>query len=139
MVTFACALALGATLALPAAGSGARGRSSGTAEQIAWVRRAATRFVSAELAGSGAGACEVLAARLRTSAGGRTCAQRWDARLRRLLGERGERARMRAQERAIPAAAVHVRGTLASISLPTPLMGTASRFVWSENCWMLDN
>jgi hypothetical protein len=33
---------------------------------------------------------------------------------------------------------VVVHGGVASIELPTPLMGGANRFVWSENCWMLD-
>lgn len=139
IVTVVCVLALSALGWLPASAGASGARSSGTAEQIAWVRRAATRFVSAELAGDGASACEVLAAHLRASEHGRTCAQRWDAQLRRLLREPGGRARMRAQKAAIPAAAVTVRGAVASIALPTPLMGSSSRFVWSENCWMLND
>src|SRR5205807_3057553 len=43
--------------------------ADGTPEQIAWVRRAASKFVSAELRGDGAGACSVLVARLRAPRG----------------------------------------------------------------------
>jgi hypothetical protein len=93
--------------------------------------------MTAELAGDGASACDVLNAPLRATEHGRTCAQRWDARLTRLLRESGTRTRLRAQERAIASAAVVVRGGDATISLPTPLTGSENRFVWSENCWML--
>ncbi len=124
-----------ATLVMPASASGAR--SVGTSEQIAWVRRAATRFVTAELAGDGATACGVLNAPLRATEHGRTCAQRWDARLARLLREPGGRAHLRSQKRAIGTAAVIIHGNVASIELPRSLMGGANRFVWSENCWML--
>jgi len=133
----ACA-ALGAPGALlaPAGASGAH--SVGTREQVEWVRRAATNFVTAELAGNGAGACGILDASLRGTEHHRTCAQRWDARLARLLREPGGRARLQAQKRAITTSAVRVHGNDASIELPTPLLGGSNRFVWSENCWMLD-
>jgi hypothetical protein len=129
------ALACATALALPA-GAGAA-HSVGSGEQIAWVRRAASNFVTAELAGNGAGACGVLAAPLRATEHGRTCAQRWDAKLSKLLREPGARARLHAQERAIPAAIVIVRGNVASLHLATPLIGERDRLVWSENCWMV--
>lgn len=129
-------LVCAATLALPAGAQAAH--SVGSGEQIAWVRRAATNFVSAELAGNGAGACGVLNAPLRAAEHGRTCEQRWNAKLSKLLREPGARARLRAQKRAIGSAIVIVHGYIASLELSTPLMGGASRFVWTENCWMLD-
>jgi hypothetical protein len=113
--------------------------SVGTPGQIAWVRSAATRFVTAELAGDAANACAVLNAPLRATEHGRTCTQRWTARIARLLREPGSRAGLRTQKHAIATAAVVVHGNVASIDLPAPLMGGANRFVWSENCWMLAN
>jgi hypothetical protein len=112
-------------------------RSQGTPEQIAWVRRAAGNFISAELAHNGAGACAILIAPLRASQHGRTCEQRWNAKLAKLLGERGERARLRALGRDAVSARVLVHGNIASIDLPAPLLGSSDRFVWTENCWML--
>ena len=133
-------IALGCSAALATAAAStaqADSYSTGTPEQIAWVRRAASNFVTAELAGNGAGACAILNAPLRASSHNLTCAQRWHARLASLLHERGERARLRAQRRAIRSAVVIVHGNRASIALPTPLLGTSSRFLWTENCWML--
>jgi hypothetical protein len=128
-----------ASVAVLAPAGALAAHSYATAEQVAWVRRAATNFVSAELAGNGAGACAILDARLRGSEHHRTCAQRWDARLARILHEPGGKARLHAQERAIPSAAVIVHGSSASIDVPTPLMDGSNRFLWSENCWMLDS
>ncbi len=125
-----------AALSFPAGALGAH--SVGTSEQIAWVRRAATNFVSAELAGNGAGACGILNAPLRATVHRRSCAQRQDARLAGLLRDRRARARIRAQLRAIPTAVVIVRGNTATIALSTPLMSGANRFLWTENCWMLE-
>jgi len=136
--TLACSAALGAPGALLAPAGAAAAHSVGTPEQIAWVRRAATNYVTAELAGNGAGACGILDASLRGTEHHRTCAQRLDAHLASLLREPGGRARLRAQKRAIASSAVLVHGNVATIELPTPLMGSSSRFVWSENCWMLD-
>ena len=136
--TAGLALSCTAARAAPAASAAeVYSHSTGTPEQIAWVRRAASNFVTAELAGNGAGACAILNAPLRASAHHVTCAQRWNARLARILRERGGRARLRAQRRAIPSAIVTVHGDRASIGLPTPLLGTSSRFLWTENCWML--
>jgi len=132
-----CTASLIVSSAESSAVSAAAAKSVGTPGQIAWVRSAATRFVMAELAGDGASACDVLNAPLRATEHGRTCAQRWDARLTRLLRESGTRTRLRAQKRAIASAAVVVRGGDATISLPTPPTGSENRFVWSENCWML--
>lgn len=125
----AVVLPTGAALAAP---------SRGTYEQIAWVRRAASNFVGDELRGDGAGACSILNAPLRSTQRHRTCAQRWDARLARLLREPGARGRLRTQARAIRSASVDVHGNAASISLPAPLMDGSSRFLWTENCWMLE-
>jgi hypothetical protein len=128
-------LACAGALALPAGAQAAH--SVGSGEQIAWVRRAATNFVTAELAGDGASACGVLAAPLRATEHGRTCAQRWNAKLSELLREPGARARLRAQRRAISSAIVVVHGNVATLGLATPLMGARNRLVWTENCWML--
>ena len=124
-----------AALVPPASAFGAH--STGTPEQIAWVRRAASNFVSAELSGNGAGACAILNAPLRTTQHHRTCAQRWNAKLATLLREPGGRARLRAQKHAIPSATVVIHGNIASLDLATPLMSGSSQFVWTENCWML--
>lgn len=131
------ALALAAAaLALPA-GALARGYSTGTPEQIAWVRRAASNFVIAELAHNGEAACGILNAPLRATRRRRTCAQRMDRRLTTLLRTPGARARLRVQRRAILSAVVSVRGNVATLALATPLIGGANRFLWTENCWML--
>jgi len=120
-------------LALPASVLGAH--SVGTGEQIAWVRKAATRFVTAELTDNGAEACAVLNTPLRANEHGRTCEQRWDAKLAK-LGP-AVRATLRDQKREIPSAIVIVRGNYASLELPTKLMNGSNRFYWTENCWML--
>ena len=135
----ASAAALGAPGALLAPAGALGANSVGTSEQIAWVRSAATRFVTAELTGNGADACGVLNAPLRATEHGRTCTQRWNAKLAKLLHEAGGRTRLRAQKHAIPSAAVIVHGNVASIDLPTALMGGANRFLWTENCWMLES
>lgn len=128
-------LACAAALVSPASAFGAH--SVGTHAQIAWVRSAASRFVAAELAGNGGGACAVLNAPLRFTEGNRTCEQRWDAKLARLLSEPGGRERLKAQARAIASAPVIVDGYTATLDLSTPLMGGANHFRWSEDCWML--
>jgi hypothetical protein len=129
------ALACAATL-IPPAGALAAG-SVGTPEQIAWVRRAASNFVAAELDGNGAGACAILNAPLRSTQHHRTCAQRWNAKLSRLSREPLSRAHLHALQRAIPSATVVVHDYTGSINLPTPLMHGPNRFLWTENCWML--
>jgi hypothetical protein len=128
-------LGCAAGLMLPAGAMA--GHSVGSREQVAWVRSAAGRFVAAELAGNGAGACAILNAPLRASHNNHSCAERWNARLATLLHEPGARTRLRSEQHAIASAVVIVRGNLASIELPTPLMGGPNRFLWSENCWML--
>ncbi len=126
-----------AAVLVPAAGAQAA-RSVGTPEQIAWVRSAATRFVTAELAGNGEGACAILNAPLRASAHGRTCAERWDGRLAALLRRPGARAALRRQEHAIASAAVIVRGNHATLALAQPLYAGPNHFLWTEMCWMLE-
>ncbi|HMD52446.1 MAG TPA: hypothetical protein VKG62_07000 [Solirubrobacteraceae bacterium] len=127
-----CLCLLGAAPALGAS-------STGTPEQVAWVRSAATRFVTAELDGNGAGACAVLNAPLRATVRGRTCEQRWNARIAGLLRTHGERSHLRAQLHEIATARVTVNGNVASIALPSALMSSPEdRFLWTENCWMLE-
>jgi hypothetical protein len=128
----AAAALAGLALASPAAAS------ASTAEQVAWVRRAADRFVAAELAHNGAEACAVLAAPLRATIHGRSCAQRWDGRIAALLSRPHARARLRDERRAIASARVRVHGYRATIALPAPLLGSSSTFVWTEMCWMLE-
>jgi hypothetical protein len=130
------ALVCASALVLPASASGAH--SVGTPGQIAWVRSAASRFVGAELARDGAGACGILNAPLRATEHGRTCAQRWNAKLSKLLREPQGRARLRAQQRAISSAVVIVHGYRATLELATPLMHGPNHFLWTENCWMLE-
>ena len=130
--------ALLALAALTPAASAHAERSVGTPEQISWVRSAATRFVTAELAGNGEGACAILNAPLRSSVHGRTCAERWDGRLAALLRRPGWRAALRAQERAIASAAVIVHGNRATLALAEPLIDGPNHFVWTEMCWMLE-
>jgi hypothetical protein len=133
----AVAVLVCAVACIPPASAFGTPYSEGTPEQIAWVRRAASNFVGAELSGNGAGACAILLAPLRATQHHRTCAQRWNAKLAKLLHEPGGRARLRAQRRAIPSAAVVVHGNVASIHLATPLLGGSNRLVWTENCWMV--
>jgi hypothetical protein len=123
---------------VPAAAASAE-RSVGTRGQIAWVRSAASRFVTAELSGNGEAACAVLNAPLRVSVHGRTCAERWDARITALLRRPGARSALRLQARAIPATAVIVHGNVARLALATPLLAGPNHFLWTENCWMLED
>jgi hypothetical protein len=112
--------------------------SVGSPGQIAWVRSAASRFVTAELAGDGASACAVLNRPLRGTVHGQTCAQRWDARLASMLREHGVRAELRRQSYEIARVPVVIHGEVAQIKLPTPLIKGPNRFLWTENCWMLE-
>ncbi|MGO9489459.1 MAG: hypothetical protein ACLQBB_10580 [Solirubrobacteraceae bacterium] len=121
-------------LALPAA---AAEQSAGTAEQIAWVRRAAGKFLAAELQGNGPGACAVLNAPLRTVQGHRDCQQRWSSRLAAMRRDPADAAMLRSDRRALASATVEVHGGHASIALPYPLLGPSSRLVWTEMCWMV--
>jgi hypothetical protein len=108
--------------------------STGTPGQVAWVRRSASNFVTAELVRNGAGVCSILNAPLR----GHACAQRWNAKLAKVLREPGGRAGLQTDRRTIPSAVVTVNGNTATIDLPVPLTGSgANRFLWTENCWML--
>jgi hypothetical protein len=125
-------------LLLPASAAAYSERSVGSPKQVAWVRSAAQRFLTAELAGDGAGACAVLDAPLRAAVAGRTCAERWNARLARRRHDRGAHARLASEQRAVASARVVVHGNVASIELPAPLLHGANRFLWTENCWMLE-
>jgi hypothetical protein len=132
-------LVCAAALAAPAGAFAAYSDSVGTREQVAWVRRSASNFLAAELSGNGAGACAILNAPLRTTQHGHTCAQRWDAKLAKLLREPAGRSSLRTDRRAISSAAVIVHGNTATIDLPAPLAGSgSSRFLWTESCWMLE-
>jgi hypothetical protein len=125
-----------ATALLAPASASAQG-STGTHEQIAWVRRAAHNFLAAELSGDGASACAILNAPLRATRGGQTCAQRWDAKLAAMRHRPAERGQLRSLEHAIPTATVTVHGNIAAIELPAPLLNGPNHFLWTENCWML--
>ncbi len=129
---------LGCTAGLMLPAGALAAHSVGSREQVAWVRSAAGRFVAAELAGNGAGACAVLNAPLRASRDHRSCAERWNAKLATLLHEPGAAKGLRSEQRAIASAVVIVRGDAATIELPAPLMSGPNRFLWSENCWMLE-
>jgi hypothetical protein len=135
-VRVAAVLACTASLLAPAS---AGAYSVGSQGQVAWVRHAASNFVTAELSGNGPGACAILDAPLRRTQHHRTCAQRWNAKLAKLLHTSSERAHLRAQQRAIHSAEVVVHGRVAWIELPTPLMSGQNRFLWTENCWMLQS
>jgi hypothetical protein len=124
--------------ALLAPASSADGYSVGTRTQIEWVRRAASNFVSAELTHNGAGACAILNAPLRATLHHRTCAQRWNARLTAMLREPGRRRQLRGQLHAIGKADVVIHGNLATLALSSPLFNGPNRFLWTENCWMLE-
>jgi hypothetical protein len=124
-------------LLVPASAGAYSEHSVGTAEQIAWVRLAAVRFVTAELGANGSQACAILNAPLRGTVNGRTCEARWNARLTGLLSVRGARSRLRSEQRAARSARVVVHGNVASIELPEPLLRGPNRFLWTENCWML--
>jgi hypothetical protein len=132
----ACLLA--ATCLLAPVSSALGASSTGTAEQIAWVRSAATRFVAAELAHNGEGACAVLNAPLRVTIRGRTCAQRWDSKLSVMLRNPAKRHLLRAQARAIASSAVVVHGNVAQLQLSKPLISGPNKFLWTEMCWMLE-
>jgi hypothetical protein len=131
-------VALASACAFIPLGEAVAARSVGTGEQIAWVRSAASRFLTAELAGDGAGACAVLNRPLRATVHGRTCATRWDARLAVLLRKPGERVALRRQSDEIARAAVIVHGNVARIELSRPLIKGPNKFLWTENCWMLE-
>lgn len=133
----AIAVLAGAVMFLPGAGALASG-SVGSYEQVSWVRRAASNFVGDELRGDGGAACSILNAPLRATEHHATCQQRLNARLATLLHRHGGRAGLRAEARAIRSARVVVHGDAATISLPSPLLDGPNRFLWTENCWMLE-
>ena len=131
-------------LALTGLGAGAATATAGwsnKANEIATLRSAATRFVTAELNGDGATACAVLNPPLAGVVGHRTCAQRWDASLKTQLAVPGERHRLLADQHAIATASVVLSSGdyVGTIALPNPLLGSESRFLWTENCWMLEH
>ncbi len=132
-VTAVLACAIAGTL--PAVASAAS--SVGTQEQISWVRRAATRFVTAELTDNGGEACAVLTAQQRVTRHNRTCEERWKAKSAKMLRQAGTRRRLRAERHAIATAAVIVHGNDATIELPEPLLNGSNHLLWTENCWML--
>jgi len=133
----------GAAMALASAGAQAAApratASSGvTREQVAWIRRATSNFVGDELGHDGAGVCSILAAQLRATEHHRSCSERWNARLAKLLRDPHARAGLRADARAIGAAAVIVHGDNAEIELPAALISGPNRLRWMENCWMVE-
>ncbi len=129
-------LGFAGALAWPATGSATQ--SVGTAAQIAWVRSAASRFVTAELDGDGESACAVLTKPQRGEVGGRTCAQRWDARSAKLRHTPGARAALHKDLVEVAHAPVVVHGDVATIDVGTPLMSGSDKLLWTENCWMVE-
>jgi len=127
LATAAAVLAVAATAAAAAV-------STGTASGL---RYAVTRLLTAELARDGAGACAVLDAPLATTVDGRSCAQRWDARIDRMLAVPGGRGRLRADLHAVANAPVAIDGLYGTIALPHPLLDGRSRLYWTDDCWML--
>jgi len=127
-------LAGAAALALSFSASAA---SADTVGSVPWVRTAATKVITAELARDGATACGVLNGPLTTTVEGKTCAQRWTARADRILAKRGGARHLRADLAAVNTAAVTISGLYASIALPYPLLGGQTRFYWTNMCWML--
>ncbi len=127
-----------AGLGFSAAVAGASWGSKAT--EVSTLRSQATRFVTAELNGDGATTCAVLNAPLSDTVDGRTCAQRWDASLHTMLRTPGERQRLRGDLHAIPTASIAFSDGdyIGEITLPTPLLGSSSRFYWTANCWMLE-
>jgi hypothetical protein len=87
---------------------------------------------------NGAEACAVLNAPMRAVQHGTSCERRWNGKLTAMLRKHGERGRLRAQLREIASAAVIVHGNVATLELPSPLIAGANRFLWTENCWMLE-
>ncbi len=139
LITIGCA----GLLALAALGLSAVAANAGwssRANEVSTLRGAATRFVTAELAGSGSGACAVINAPLAGVVDHRTCAERWDASLHAMLRTPGARRQLQADAAAIATARVVLSDGdyVATIALPTPLLGSESRFVWTNNCWMLE-
>ena len=128
-------LACAVSLALPVAASASH--SVGTSSQIAWVRTASTRFVTAELKRDPSEACAVLTVQQRGTIDHRTCEQRWQAKIAKMLHEPGERARLQAERHSIATATVLVHGNIATIELPAPLLNGSNELVWTENCWMV--
>jgi hypothetical protein len=128
--------ALICSLIAPAAASASY--SEGTPGQIAWVRRAATNFLTAELSGNGSGACAILNAPLRGTRHGRSCQERWDAKLAVMLRSSATRRRLKAQRHQVATAGVIVHGKVAALHLKTPLLNGPNHFLWTENCWMLE-
>ena len=127
---------LAALITAGAARAGDGARESGVTAST--LRSAAARLITAELARDGATACGILNAPLTATVDGRTCAQRWDARIGHMLARRGGRAALRADLRAVPSAAVSITGEWGTIALPHPLLDGQSRFYWTANCWMLN-
>jgi hypothetical protein len=127
-------VALAAAVALSAVPAGASANSTGTA---AGLRYAVTRLLTAEIGRDGAGACAVLNAPLTGTVDGRSCTQRWDARIDGMLAAQGGARHLHADLRAVASAAVSIDGLYATISLPHPLLDGRSRFYWTDDCWML--
>jgi hypothetical protein len=129
------AAAVATTLALPGA---ALGQSTGT---VAGLRAQVTRFLKAELQRNSATVCDILGGSLAATKHGKSCDERWHAKLKHFLASSSDRHELRADMAAVPAAPVSSTGTYASITLPSPpvIGGQSSSFSWYDNCWMLMN
>jgi hypothetical protein len=126
-------LVAAAALALiPAAGAFAD--DTGT---VSGLRAQVTRFLTAELHRDSSTVCAILGTPMNGTRHGRSCEQRWQHSLRRML-RRGDGTNLRADRRAVATAAVSSDGVWATITLPHPLLAGVSRFSWYDNCWMLE-
>jgi hypothetical protein len=129
------AAALSAATAAPASAGW-----SSHANEVATLRAQATRFVNAELQGDGATVCAVLDKPNQGVGAHQTCTGHWNATLRAMHNTAGARQHLRADLRAIATARVTLthNGYVATIALPTPLLGDSDEFYWTQNCWMLE-
>jgi hypothetical protein len=132
--SFRCAIAATATATLIFAAPAPAANSWATASG---VRAQTTRFLNDELNDNGSDACAVLNSPQAGVPAHETCAQKWDAALRRLTAS--QRRALHADKRAVPTAQVTFSGSdlYATIALPTPLLGNSDRYYWTNNCWML--
>ncbi len=112
--------------------------ASGSMGTVSGLRAQVRRFINDELNDNGADACAVLNSPDYGVSGHQTCAQKWDASLHELTPS--QRGALNDDARVVPTADVTRadHGLVATITRPTPLIGSSSRFYWTNNCWMLE-
>jgi hypothetical protein len=134
----ACAGLLALVLSGAAAAPASAGWSS-RSNEISTLRGQTTRFITDELSGNGGDLCAVLNSPNSGLGPHQTCTQHWDAALRVLLRTSGARHRLTVDLHAVAGARIAFSHAdyVATIALPTPLLGSSNRFYWTNNCWML--